>query len=122
MGRKKSTNKKYYVDPEEFRTEILLSKEKNELTPAAIDMLYLMCHEISKTRSYKYPDDKEDCIAFAMEDILRYWRGYDYTVSPYAFAYFTRMVMNGLSKGWKQLHRIKTINKVSLSHEKLYNI
>ncbi|MCK9575596.1 MAG: hypothetical protein WC979_01185 [Candidatus Pacearchaeota archaeon] len=121
MGRKKS-NKKYYVDPEEFRNAIIESKSKGELTRDATDMLVLMCNEISRTNSYKYPMDKEDCVAFAIEDVLRYWKGYDPERSEYAFAYFTRMILNGLKKGWKKLHPIKTINKVSLSHENIHNM
>lgn len=121
MGRKKS-DKKHYVDPIEFRNEIIKSKEQDELTKTATEMLFLMCHEVARTNSYKYPEDKEDCIAFAMEDVLRYWRGYKPELSEYAFSYFTMMIMNGLKKGWKKLHTIKTINKVSLSHQNLYNI
>lgn len=124
MGRKKSSqsNRKEYVNPDEFRSEIIKSKEMDKLTPRAVDMLVLMCNEIARTRSYKYPMDREDCISFAVEDMIRYWRGYNPEKSQYAFAYFTRIALNGLQKGWKKLYPIKSINKVSLSHENVYNV
>jgi DNA-directed RNA polymerase specialized sigma subunit len=122
MGRKRNPNKKNYVDPDEFRDEIIKSKEKDKLTSRAVEMLVLMCNHVSRINSYKYPMDREDCIAFAIEDVLRYWRGYDPEKSTYAFAYFTRMIINGLQKGWKKLYPIKSINKVSLSHENIFNI
>jgi len=120
MARK--SNKRYYVNPDDFRDEIIKSKEKDELTHKAVEMLMLMANEISRTFSYKDPMDKEDCIAFAIEDAVRYWRGYNPEISKYAFAYFTRMIFNGLQKGWKKLYPIKSINKVSLSHENIHNV
>jgi hypothetical protein len=118
----KKSNSREYVNAIDFRNEIIKSKELNELTPTAIAMLMRMCNEIAKTRTYKYEQDREDCVAFAMEDVIRYWRGYNPIKSEYAFAYFTMVVMNGLKKGWKRLYPVKSINKVSLSHENIYNV
>jgi len=112
----------FYLDPIEFRTEIILSKEQDALTNKAVQMFITMCNEVAKTRSYKFEQDREDCVAFALEDCVRYWRGYNPEKSEFAFAYFTRLVMNGLAKGWKKLYNIKSINKISLSHTSLYNI
>lgn len=120
MAVKKQNNN--YVNPIDFRNEIIKSKELNVLTNTAVFMLMRMCEEIARTRSYKYEQDREDCVAFAMEDVIRYWRGYNADISEYAFAYFTRMIYNGLQKGWKRLYPLKSINKISLSHENLYNI
>jgi hypothetical protein len=41
-----------YVDPEEFKKEILLSKERDELTSRAVEMLMLMAKESSKKLTY----------------------------------------------------------------------
>jgi len=119
--RKISKNSNYYVDPDELRNEIIKSKKNGELTPRSLDMLILMSDEIAKNFTYKYHQDREDCVSSAIEDILRYWKGYDEEKSDNAFAYFTRMIWNGLKKGWNKLYKIKSINKVSLSHENLYN-
>ena len=118
----KKTSSRQYVNATDLRNEIIKSKEANQLTSTAIIMLQRMCEEIAKTRTYKYEQDREDCVAFAMEDIVRYWRGYDPKKSEYAFAYFTRMIMNGLKKGWNKFYPMKSINKISLSHENIYNV
>ena len=44
-----------YVNPEEFRVEILLSKEKDELTPKAVEMLQLMAEPTPKSRDKRAP-------------------------------------------------------------------
>lgn len=113
---------KHYVNAVDFRNEIIKSKEEGKLTKTAVAMLMRMCEEIANTRRYKYEQDRQDCVAFAMEDVIRYWRGYDVSKSEYAFAYFTRMIMNGLKKGWNKLYNVKSINKISLSHENIYNV
>lgn len=122
MKQKKQDISNHYVNANDFRDEIIKSKEQDELTEAALTMLLRMCNEIAKKHTYKHEQDREDCVAQAVEDVLRYWRGYDPAKSKYAFAYFTMMIMNGLKKGWKQLYKIKSIDKISLSHENLYNI
>ena len=114
--------KNYYIDPNVFREEIIICKEENELTPKMVNMFILMCNEVAKTRMYRFEQDREDCVAFAIEDCLRYWRSYNPEKSSYAFAYFTRLVMNGLQKGWNKLHKLQFRNKVSISHPNLYNV
>jgi len=62
-----------YVNNRELLEAIVLSKEKGELTPAALKMLDRMVKEISKVFKYKMEEDREDCMAFAMEDVIKYW-------------------------------------------------
>jgi len=109
-----------YVDPEEFRKEILLSKEKDELTRGAIQMLQLMAQEASKKLKYKDEEDRKDCIAFALLDVVKYWRSFNPEKSKYPFAYYTQMIKNGFAKGWRKLHPMSSTNMVSLSNENLY--
>jgi DNA-directed RNA polymerase specialized sigma subunit len=109
------STKNDYVNGVEFRNEIIKSKDRGELTPIAINMLIKMCNEISKKYSYKYKEDREDCVAYAIEDTLRYWKAYNPDVSKNAFGYFTRMIWNGLKKGWRKLYKIKSSDKISLS-------
>lgn len=106
-----------YVKNRDLLAEIIKSKEQNELTPAAIKMLMTMAREISKVFKYKYEEDREDCISYAMEDILKYWRGFDPSKSSNAFAYFTQMCKNGFAKGWRALYPIKDSMKVPISAE-----
>lgn len=103
-----------YIDQKKLFEEILKSKENNELTPKALEMLVLIANELSKVLKFKYEEDRKDCIAFAIEDLLRYWRNFDPQKSNNAFAYYTQIAKNGLAKGWKKLRgrtqNIKIIN------------
>ena len=111
-----------YVNPDEFRKEILLSKEKNELTPRAVEMLMLMAEGPSKKLRYKDEEDRKDCIAFALMDVVKYWRSYDPEKSKYPFAYYTQIIKNGFAKGWRKLHPLSSTDQVSLSNENLYSL
>lgn len=112
----------HYVNAEDLRKEIALSKEKGELTTKAVKMLQAMAEGASKKLKYKYEEDREDCIAFAMMDIIKYWKGYDPEKSKNVFAYYTQMIKNGFGKGWKKLYPNSALTKVSLDHENLYNL
>ena len=111
-----------YVNPDEFRKEIQLSKEKNELTPRAVEMLMLMAEGASKKLRYKDEEDRKDCIAFALMDVVKYWRSYDPEKSKYPFAYYTQIIKNGFAKGWRKLHPLSSTDQVSLSNENLYSL
>ena len=60
-----------YVKNSDLMRAILESKEKGSLTPETVSMFYLMVQGISKKMAYKDPDDKDDCMAFAMEDLCK---------------------------------------------------
>jgi hypothetical protein len=111
-----------YVNPEELKKEILLSKERNELTPKAVEMLMLMAEGASRKLRYKDEEDRKDCIAFAMMDVVKYWRSYDPEKSKYPFAYYTQIIKNGFAKGWRKLHPLSSTDQVSLSNENLYSL
>ena len=111
-----------YVNPEELKQEILLSKERDELTPKAVELLMLMAREASKKLRYKDEEDRKDCIAFAMMDVVKYWRSYNPEKSTYPFAYYTQIIKNGFAKGWRKLHPLSSTDQVSLSNENLYSI
>lgn len=104
-----------YISNKELLQEIIKSKEANELTPRAVEMLMKMAREISKVFKYKYEEDREDCIAYSIEDCLKYWRNFDPTKSTNAFAYYTQMIKHGAAKGWRDLYPIKSSKKVPIS-------
>jgi hypothetical protein len=120
--KKKKTPSNYYVDPKELRAEVIASRERNELTPRAIEMFQIMAREASKKLRYRDEEDRKDCIAFAMMDVVRYWRSYNPEKSKDPFAYFTQMIKNGFAKGWRKLHPLSAGEKVSLSHDNVYTI
>ena len=111
-----------YCDPKELYAEIILSKENNKLTDRAVELLYTIAIESSKKLKYKDDDDRQDCIMFAMEDVLKYWRGFNPEKSNNIFAYYTQMIKNGFAKGWHKLHPIKSSQKISISCETMYNM
>lgn len=111
-----------YCPPKEFRAAILESKEKDELTPEAVKYLMAIAENASKKLKYKDPQDREDCIGFAMEDVIKYWRGFNPEKSNYPFAYYTQMIKNGFAKGWNKLHPIKSTRKVSISHDNVHTV
>lgn len=107
-----------YVNGRDFHNEIVLSREQGELTKNAVTMIIKMANESSKILSYKYEEDREDCIAFGIRDVLLYWKTFDPDKGSNAFAYFTQIIKNGFAKGYNILHPIKTSNKISISNEK----
>ena len=112
-----------YVSNKELFQQIVISKENEQLTPRALEMLQRMIKEISKVFKYKMEEDREDCQAFAMEDVIKYWNRFDPAKSNNAFAFFTQMIKNGFAKGWRRLYPIKASMKVSISKEYgVYNI
>ena len=112
-----------HVKNADLRNEIIKSKEKDELTKEALDMFILMAKKFSTKLNYIYPDDREDCISFAVMDCFMYWRGYDPAKSQNAFAYFTQMIKNGFAKGWRKLYgNMPKSKKISTSTNKIYNI
>jgi hypothetical protein len=96
---------------------------KPKLSPKATQMLMKMADHIATALQYKYQDDRLDCIQSALEDVCRYWSGFDPEKSDNAFSYFTQMLKHGMAKGWKKLHRIKTVQRISISEDNgMYNI
>lgn len=106
---------KAYVKNSDLMIAIVESKTRGKLTPEAISMFYLMIQGISKKMAYKDPEDKEDCMAFAMEDLCKYWNRFNPEKSNNPFAYFTQIAKNGFAKGWKKLHPPKSPKTISFS-------
>jgi hypothetical protein len=113
----------HHVKNKDLREQLIISKEKNELTPAALDMFILMAHKFSTKFTYIYEDDRKDCISFAIMDCYMYWRGYDPAKSENAFAYISQVLKNGFAKGWRRLTgNFPKSHKVSLSKGDIYSI
>ena len=89
---------KIYVKNKDLLAEFKASKEKGSLNPEIVGMFYLIIDGISKKMSYKDPADKEDCMAFAMEDLCKYWDRFNPEKSDNAFSYFTQIAKNGFAK------------------------
>jgi len=113
----------HHVKNRDLREEIILSKENDKLTAKALDMFILMANKFSNKLTYIYPEDKEDCISFAIMDCYQYWRGYDPEKSQNAFAYYTQIIKNGFAKGWRKLYgNMPKSSKISISQHTIYNL
>jgi len=104
-----------YVKNKDLKKALIESKEKGNLTPQTIQMFQLIVAGITKTRSYRDFEDKEDCMAFGMEDLIKYWNRFDPAKSDNPFAFITQIAHNGIKKGWKKIHSPKSIKTIPFS-------
>lgn len=115
-----------YISNKELLIEIKKSKENNELTGKALEMLQKMVRETNRVMRYKNQMDREDCISRALLDILLYWRSFnpDHPKAN-AFSYFTQMIKYGNAKGFNELYpeNKNNIKFVSINEtDGIYNI
>lgn len=111
-----------YLKNSDLLEEIRRSKAKGSLTNTAVNMFIRLANESSKKLKYKNPKDREDCIASAIEDLLRYWDRFNEEKSTNAFAFYSQIAKNGFAKGWKKLYNSDMGVPISISHDSIYNI
>lgn len=68
--------KKHYINRDDFHAELTICKKQNELTRKAIEFFQILAQETSKDFDYQYDADQKDCIAHAVHDCYKYWRGF----------------------------------------------
>ena len=95
---------KNYVNNESLRLELILSHNRDELTSKCVDMFLLMIEKIQSSFKYVNYQDKEDCASHAMFVILDKWRQFNIDRQN-AFAWFTRVIYNGIYAGWNELNK-----------------
>ena len=106
--------KKNYLNNKDFYAQMVLSKEQDKLTPEAEKMLMLLAEKTINRMRYVNEDDRNDCLQFAMLDLLKYWRNFN-PKYPNAFAYFTEIAKRGYAKGWNKLHPTKYKGTISIT-------
>ena len=104
-----------YVKNKELKRALMESKENGELTREAIGMFMLIVEGMSKTHSYRDIEDKEDCMASGLEDLVKYWNRYSPEKSDNAFAFISQIAHNGMKKGWKKIHPPKSPKTIPFS-------
>jgi hypothetical protein len=112
--RTKVKKKKDYLNNKDLYDEIVKSKEQDKLTPTAEKMLMLLAERAITKMKYVDQDDKKDCLAFAILDLLKYWRGFNPKYKN-AFAYFTEIAKKGYAKGWNKLYPKKYEGTISIN-------
>jgi len=69
-------SKRIYLDRDEFHQEMTNCKRNDALSKLAIEMLSTLCKEVSRKYYFEFEEDYEDAAAYAMYDVLKYWRGF----------------------------------------------
>jgi hypothetical protein len=103
-----------YIKPKEFYEEICVSLQQKKLTPKAEGMLILIAERANQKLKYKNPQDREDCIGFALLDLFKYWDRFNPEKTTNAFSFYTQIAKNGYAKGWNKLHPGKYKGTLSL--------
>jgi len=115
----------HYVKNKDLYDEIMYCKEHNNglATDKLANMFINIASKLSNCLNYNNPDDREDCIYFAVADCIKYFNDFDPTVTKNAFAYITSICSNGFAKGWRALGKMKCPDSmvVSLS-DNIYSI
>jgi len=104
---------KIYLKNKDLYIEIVISKAQDELTPRAQQMLLLLANRAINKLRYANPKDREDCLSFAVLDLLKYWRGFNPKYKN-AFAYFTEISKRGFAKGWNKIYPKKYHGTMSI--------
>ena len=105
--------KKNYLNNKDLYNEMVLSKEADKLTPTAEKMLVLLAERAINRLNYVNSDDRDDCLQFALLDLLKYWKNFNPKYTN-AFAYFTEIAKRGYAKGWNKIHPTKYKNTMSI--------
>lgn len=113
----------HYVKNAVLRDELIRCKKQDKLSDEAVKMFMQIATKLSQKIKYNNEMDREDCIAYALMDCIKYWKNYDSDVSDNAFAYITSVCRNGFAKGWRALGKVKCPDSsiISLSSN-LYSI
>ena len=106
--------KKNYLNNKDLYNELVKSKELDKLTPTAEKMLVLLAERTINKLNYVNSDDRDDCLQFALLDLLKYWRNFN-PKYPNAFAYFTEIAKRGYAKGWNKIHPQKYKGTISIT-------
>jgi DNA-directed RNA polymerase specialized sigma subunit len=104
---------KKYLNNKDLYDQIVLSKEQDKLTREAEKMLVLLAERAIRKLTYVSEDDRQDCLQFALLDLLKYWRNFNPKYKN-AFAYFTEIAKRGYAKGWNKIHPKKYKSTLSL--------
>lgn len=104
---------KNYLNNKDLYNEIIQSKEAGKLTQNAEKMLILLAERTIRKLSYLNEDDRQDCLQFALLDLLKYWKNFNPKYTN-AFAYFTEIAKRGYAKGWNKIHPTKYKNTMSI--------
>jgi hypothetical protein len=106
---------KNYLNNGDLLEQIKLSKIQGSLTREAEKMLVLLATNAIKKLPYVHAADRDDCLQFAIYDLLKYWKGFNTDKYTNAFAYYTEICKKGYAKGWNKLYPKKYANTIRMN-------
>ena len=119
-------NKKFLAAMIEHREKVQKAEDKKRKAPMVTNYIGECFLKIANHLSYR-PNFinytyRDDMISDGIENCLQYMSNFNPEKSNNPFAYFTQIAKNGFAKGWRKLHPLSSMNKVSLSNENLYSL
>ena len=96
-----------YLKNKDFLEEILKSKELDELTPKAQEMMILLANKTIKKKRYYNVTDKDDCLQTGLLVMFTNWRCFDPEKSQNCFAYMTEVFKRGICRGFNDIYKLK---------------
>lgn len=86
-----------YIDPDYYDSVMLSCKQLDKLSDEAIRLFKIHVKEVSTTMNgmFDREDDREDAMAYAMEDFFKYWRGWK--INPICKLDISRIFVEGES-------------------------
>lgn len=101
---RKTSRHNDYITNKDLHYHIVVSKAMGKLTPEATQMFILMTNRISRRFYYKDPEDRLDCVQWALMNLFTQWYNYNEEAGGNAFAYYTEIIKRGMAKGWEQVN------------------
>ncbi len=84
------------------------------MSKKALTMFLLLVDKTVDKLYYNKSEDKDDCRAFAIKDIISYWPNFDPELGKNAFAFYSSIIFTGACKGWRVLYPDKYKGTVSM--------
>lgn len=104
-----------YIDDTTFLYEIIISKGKGKLTKTAEQYIMFIPPEMTKKLNYKDPEDRKDCINYAILLMLTKWKKFDETKYNSPFIYFSELCKRALAWQFNQLNNKDLYRSISIS-------
>lgn len=98
-------NKKgrWNVDNNVLYEELQKSHAQNKLTDTAAILFKILVENIASMKTYKNPDDADECISAGIEELIIKWRKFDMEKKN-PFSYFTTVATFAITNTWNKLH------------------
>src|SRR5574343_354563 len=99
-----------YLRDDELYYEIILSKGRGKLTRRSEELLILIGKNVmrKKEKSYKNPDDKQDCLHQGYLMMFQNWQNFNEKRYRNALPYFTEIFKRAMAGGLKEIYNVKS--------------